>query len=34
MRYYNTHTSEQTKKTCHVLNNKQGENKFEEELQR
>lgn len=35
MGYYNTYTSEkQTKKTYHVLNNEQGENKFEEELQR
>lgn len=35
MGYYNTYTSEkQTKKTFHILNNEQGENKFEEELQR
>lgn len=35
MGYYNTYASEkQTKKTYHVLNNEQGENKFEDELQR
>lgn len=35
MGYYNTYTSEkQTKKTFHILNNEQGENKFEDELQR
>lgn len=35
MGYYNTYASEkQTKKTYHILNNEQGENKFEDELQR
>ena len=35
MGYYNTYTSEkQTKKAFHILNNEQGENKFEDELQR
>ena len=35
MGYYNIYTSEkQTKKTFQILNNEQGENKFEDELQR
>lgn len=34
MGYYNTTSEKQTKKTYHILNNEQRENKFEEELQR
>jgi hypothetical protein len=35
MGYYNTYVSEkQTKKTYHLLNNEQGEDKFDDELKR
>lgn len=35
MGYYNTYVSEkQTKKTYHLLNNEQGEDKFDNELHR